>query len=112
MPVAMPTPLVSIVLPTFGRLHYLRATIQSIYRQTWPDWELLIADDGSDSQTREYLHSLTNESRVRVIWLEHTGVPAVVRNAGVRAARGEYVAFLDSDDLWTPQKLALQIQTL
>src|SRR5581483_2094052 len=108
----MPTPLVSIVLPTFGRLHYLRSTIESIYRQTCPDWELLIADDGSDSQTREYLHSLTGESRVRVIWLEHTGLPAVVRNAALREARGTYVAFLDSDDLWMPQKLARQIQIL
>ena len=108
----MPTPLVSIVLPTFGRLHYLRLTIESIQRQTFSAWELLIADDGSDSQTREYLHSLASESHVRVIWLQHTGVPAVVRNAALREARGVYVAFADSDDLWMPQKLARQIQTL
>lgn len=105
-------PLVSIVLPTFGRLHHLRSTVDCIYRQTFADWELLIADDGSDSQTREYLHSLASECRVRVIWLEHTGVPAIVRNAALREARGTYVAFLDSDDLWVPQKLARQIQTL
>ncbi len=105
-------PLVSIVLPTFGRLHHLRSTVDCIYRQTFTDWELLIADDGSDSQTRDYLHSLASERRVRVIWLEHTGVPAIVRNAALREARGTYVAFLDSDDLWLPQKLARQVQTL
>lgn len=108
----MPPPLVSIVLPAFGRLHHLRSTVDCIYRQTFADWELLIGDDGSDSQTREYLHSLASECRVRVIWLEHTGVPAIVRNAALREARGTYVAFLDSDDLWVPQKLARQVQTL
>lgn len=107
-----PQPLVSIVLPTFGRLHYLRSTVECIYRQTCEDWELLIADDGSDPQTREYLSSLTSEPRVKVIWLAHTGVPAIVRNAALREARATYVAFLDSDDLWVPQKLARQIQTL
>src|SRR5512140_1543143 len=109
---AGPPPLVSIVLPTFGRLHYLRLTVGCIQRQSFEDWELLVADDGSDAQTREYLHALGTESRVKVIWLEHTGVPAIVRNAALREARGEYVAFLDSDDLWKPQKLARQIRTL
>lgn len=109
---AMSPPLVSIVLPTFGRLHYLRSTVDCIYRQTFEDWELVIADDGSDSQTREYLGSLAGEPRVRVLWLSHTGVPAIVRNAALREARARYVAFLDSDDLWVPQKLARQIQTL
>jgi glycosyltransferase involved in cell wall biosynthesis len=107
-----PTPLVSIVLPTFGRLHYLRPTVDCIRRQSFEDWELLVADDGSDAETREYLRALATESRVRVIWLAHTGVPARVRNAALREARGQYVAFLDSDDLWEPQKLARQIQTL
>src|SRR5689334_3462667 len=106
-----PQPLVAIVLPTFGRLHYLRSTVDCIYRQTFEDWELIIADDGSDAETREYLHS-AGDSRVRVIWLSHTGVPAIVRNAALREARARYVAFLDSDDLWAPQKLERQVQTL
>ena len=109
---AGPPPLVSIVLPTFGRLHYLRLTVDCIRRQSFEDWELLVADDGSDADTREYLRALATESRVKVIWLEHTGVPAIARNAALREARGKYVAFLDSDDLWKPQKLARQIQTL
>src|SRR6185312_17059667 len=93
-----PTPLVSVVLPTFGRLHYLRPTVDCIRRQSFEDWELLVADDGSDAETREYLRALATESRVRVIWLAHTGVPAIVRNTALHEARGEYVAFLDSDD--------------
>lgn len=105
-------PHVSIVLPTFGRLHYLRQAVECIHRQSFEDWELLVADDGSDTQTQEYLRALATESRVKVIWLEHSGVPAIVRNAALREARGKYVAFQDSDDLWEPQKLVRQIQTL
>ena len=105
-------PLVSIVLPTFGRLQYLRATIGSIYRQTLQDWELVIADDGSDEETRAYLRTLESDSRVKLVWLVHSGIPAIVRNAALHEARGEYIAFLDSDDLWAPEKLARQVETL
>jgi len=104
--------LVSIILPTFGRLKYLRPTIASVYRQTLEDWELIIADDGSDEETRAYLRSLEGDSRVKLVWLKHTGIPAIVRNAALREARGEYVAFLDSDDLWAPEKLLRQVEAL
>ena len=98
-------PLVSIILPTFGRLEYLRQTVASVYRQTLRDWELIVADDGSDAETRAYLRTLEADSRVRLLWLTHTGIPAIVRNSAARSAGGEYVAFLDSDDLWAPEKL-------
>jgi glycosyltransferase involved in cell wall biosynthesis len=110
--VSIQRPLVSIILPTFGRLKYLRATVASVYRQTLQDWELVIADDGSDEETRTYLRTLEADSRIRLVWLQHSGVPAIVRNAALREARGEYVAFLDSDDLWAPEKLARQVETL
>jgi glycosyltransferase involved in cell wall biosynthesis len=105
-------PLVSVILPTFGRLQYLRPTVASVYRQTFEDWELIVADDGSDVETHAYLRTLEADSRVRVLRLTHTGIPAVVRNAGLREARGEYVAFLDSDDLWAPDKLTRQVAIL
>jgi glycosyltransferase involved in cell wall biosynthesis len=105
-------PLVSVILPTFGRLEYLRATVACVYGQTVRDWELLVADDGSDVETRAYLRTLEADSRVRVLWLTHTGVPAIVRNSALREARGEYVAFLDSDDLWAPDKLSRQVAIL
>jgi glycosyltransferase involved in cell wall biosynthesis len=105
-------PVVSIILPTFGRLEYLRPTVASVYRQTLRDWELIVADDGSDAETRAYLRTLETDSRVTLLWLKHTGIPAIVRNAALREARGEYVAFLDSDDLWAPEKLSQQIAIL
>jgi len=105
------SPAVSIIMPTFNRLQYLRPAVESVFRQTLTDWELIIADDGSGADTRAYLRSL-EDPRVKVIWLSHTGVPAVVTNVGLREARGEYVAFLDSDDLWLPEKLAAQVDSL
>lgn len=105
-------PVVSIILPTFGRLQYLRPTVASVYRQTLQDWELIVADDGSDAETRAYLRTLEADSRVTLLWLTHTGSPAIVRNAALHEARGEYVAFLDSDDLWAPDKLSRQVTLL
>jgi glycosyltransferase involved in cell wall biosynthesis len=105
-------PLVSVVLPTFNRLRYLRPAIESVFEQTFQDWELVVADDGSDEDTREYLRMLETDPRVRVLYLSHTGSPAKVRNAGLGHASGKYVAFLDSDDLWLPRKLHAQLETL
>jgi glycosyltransferase involved in cell wall biosynthesis len=103
---------VSVVVPTFNRLRYLQPAIESVYAQTFNDWELIIADDGSDCETRQYLHSLESRPRVTVLWLQHCGRPAMVRNAALQRAVGEYVAFLDSDDLWAARKLERQIETL
>ncbi|MGH8220310.1 MAG: glycosyltransferase [Steroidobacteraceae bacterium] len=106
-------PAVSIVLPTFNRVHYLRPAIASVFAQTFDDWELLIADDGSSEQTVAYLRELeSRESRVKLLLLAHTGRTSVVRNVALRVARGEYVAFLDSDDLWVSAKLEKQIESL
>ncbi|MBV8404220.1 MAG: glycosyltransferase [Gammaproteobacteria bacterium] len=105
-------PIVSIILPTFGRLHYLRQTVASVYAQSLRDWELIVADDGSDEETRAYLRALGADPRVRLLWLPHSGVPAVVRNAALREAQAPYIAFLDSDDLWAAQKLQRQVEAL
>lgn len=104
--------IVSVVLPTFNRLRFLRPTIESVYAQTLADWELVIGDDGSDLKTRQYLQCLADDPRVTVVWLAHTGKPSMVRNAALLRATGEYVAFLDSDDLWAARKLERQIETL
>jgi glycosyltransferase involved in cell wall biosynthesis len=105
-------PAVSVIVPTCNRLRFLRPAIESVYSQTFTDWELIIADDGSDLETRVYLQSLSSDPRVSVLWLPHTGRPSVVRNAALLRASGKYVAFLDSDDLWAPRKLERQIETL
>jgi glycosyltransferase involved in cell wall biosynthesis len=103
---------VSIILPTFNRLDFLRPAIDSVFAQTFEDWELIIADDGSGEDTRNYLRTLDAPPRVKVIWLRHSGRPSVVSNAALREAQGEYVAFLDSDDVWLPNKLETQIASL
>jgi glycosyltransferase involved in cell wall biosynthesis len=104
--------LVSVIIPTFNRPQFLPAAIGSVFNQTFTDWELLIADDGSDEETRAYLRTLERPPRVKIIWLAHTGNPGAVRNAALREATGEYVALLDSDDVWMPMKLELQIAAL
>jgi glycosyltransferase involved in cell wall biosynthesis len=106
------TPVVSVVVPTFNRLEFLLPAIESVFAQTLADWELIIADDGSSAATRAYLQTLHAAPHVKVILLSHTGKPGVVRNAALREAQGEYVAFLDSDDLWLPEKLETQIASL
>jgi glycosyltransferase involved in cell wall biosynthesis len=103
---------VSVILPTFNRLRFLRPAVESVYAQTFTDWELVIADDGSDLETRQYLQSLANEPRVTLLCLTHSGRPATVRNAALSRALGQYVAFLDSDDLWAARKLERQLETL
>lgn len=104
-------PVVSIIMPTFNRLQYLRPAVASVFAQTFQDWNLIIADDGSDAETKAYLQSL-DDPRVTLLLLEHTGKPSVISNIALREASGEYVAYLDSDDLWLPNKLQVQIRSL
>jgi len=106
------TPAVSVVLPTFNRLKYLRPAVDSVFAQSCDDWELIIADDGSGTETMAYLRTLLADARVRLLAMAHSGSPSVVRNAALREARGEYVAFLDSDDVWLPRKLEAQLDAL
>jgi len=108
----MNSPEVSIVLPTFNRLQFLRTAVDSVFAQTFPDWELIVADDGSQGETAAYLAELADLPRIKVLRLTHTGNVPAVRNAACREARGEYIAFLDSDDVWLPEKLALQLASL
>jgi glycosyltransferase involved in cell wall biosynthesis len=105
-------PQVSVVLPTYNRLQYLRSAIASVFGQTFTDWELIVADDGSEGEAAAYVAALANQPKVKVLRLPHTGNPGAVRNAACRVARGEYIAFLDSDDLWLPEKLGLQVASL
>lgn len=107
----MRTPGVSVILPTFNRLAYLREAIDSVLAQTYTDWELIIADDGSADETRTFLRSIRDD-RVKILWLPHCGNPAAVRNRALAEARGIYLAFLDSDDLWAPRKLEIQLDLM
>lgn len=79
--------------------------------QTYTNWELIVADDGSDDGTTEAIRSLNN-SLISVLHLQHSGNIAITRNAGARAGSGPWIAFLDSDDVWVPRRLEIQIQKL
>jgi glycosyltransferase involved in cell wall biosynthesis len=105
-------PRVSVIIPAFNRPQFLREAVESVFAQTFVDWELIIADDGSGVQTSEYLRGLSELSPVKVIWLSHLGIPARARNAGLKESCGEYVAFLDSDDTWEARKLQAQLAVL
>ena len=105
-------PLVSIVMPTYNRLRFLPATVASIFSQTLRGWELIVADDGSDAPARDYLATLERDERVRVLRLDQSGNPGKRRNDALAFARAPLVAFMDSDDLWAPQKLERQLAAL
>jgi glycosyltransferase involved in cell wall biosynthesis len=108
-PVTLPD--ISVILPTFNRRPFLELAIESVFAQTCTDWELIIADDGSEEETRNYLRSIS-APQVRVVWLSRCGNPSRVRNAAIGVARGRYLAFLDSDDIWAPSKLEKQLGAL
>lgn len=105
-------PEISVIMPVFNRAKYLRVAIQSVLAQSFTAWELLIVDDGSDDPETISIVSNYDDPRIRVLRLEHTGRPAAVRNAGMLEARGEYLAFLDSDDVWQPEKLTVQMASV
>jgi glycosyltransferase involved in cell wall biosynthesis len=102
-------PLVSVILPTFNRATWVREAIASVLAQTYVHLELIVVDDGSHDATPEVVQAYGDE--LRYIWQAHVGVSAA-RNRGVAASRGALVAFLDSDDLWLPQKIAAQVTRL
>lgn len=104
----MSSPAVSIIIPTYNRSSFIRRAINSVRQQTWTDYELIVVDDGSTDDTPAILQSIKKtESRLRVVDnARGRHGPAGARNAGLAVARGEWVAFLDSDDEWKPEKLA------
>ena len=101
-------PGVSVTMPTFDRTAFLKQAVDSVLAQTFDDWEMVLADDGSGDETREYLRSIAGP-KVRIVWLEHRGNPSSVRNAAIAVARGRCIAFLGSDDTRTPAKLDEQL---
>lgn len=102
---------VSIITPLFNSSRFLRETIESVKAQTRDDWELICVDDGSIDDSVEIVQSYAaTDFRIRLVRLEQNAGSAVARNAGIDAARGRYIAFLDSDDLWLPHKLETQLE--
>lgn len=104
-------PLVSVVIPTYNRADLIFDTIESVLHQSFEDIEIVIADDGSSDATETVIKQI-NDRRIIYNRCTHSGVPASPRNKAIKAARGEIIAFLDSDDLWLPNKLEKCVELL
>ena len=101
---------VSVIIPTYNRADLIGQAIESVLVQDYPHVEIIVADDGSIDDTAAVVGAYGN--RVRYLALPHRGLPAIARNAGIRVATGKLIAFLDSDDLFLGNKLALQVAAL
>jgi teichuronic acid biosynthesis glycosyltransferase TuaG len=101
---------VSVIIPMYNRTALLKETLDSVLAQTFTDYEIIVVDDGST----EPIDTLIEEYKGKATFIKaaHTGLPAVGRNIGIRISKGEYIAFLDSDDIWLPNKLKVQVQEL
>jgi teichuronic acid biosynthesis glycosyltransferase TuaG len=106
-------PGVSVITPVWNAATTLAATVASVQAQTYGDWEMLLVDDGSTDDSRAVAAALAAaDPRLRLLGWENNRGAAEARNAGIRAARGRYIAFLDADDRWRPEKLARQVAVL
>jgi len=101
------TPLVSVIVPAFNCADYIADSVTSALDQDYPNKEIIVVDDGSTDGTLDALSAF--EGRITVIQQQNSG-SAVARNTGIKAAKGEFIAFLDSDDIWFPGKLAIQTE--
>ena len=98
---------ISIIIPTYNSAQYICEAIESVLNQTYKDFEIIVVDDGSTDNTKEVIKPYLN--KIKYIYQQNSG-PSAARNRGIKEAKGEYIAFLDADDIWLPQKLELQIK--
>ena len=106
-------PKISIVTPAYNCEKYLEEAVNSVLAQSFEDWELLIIDDCSKDATWLRMQTLAKQdNRIRIFQNRQNSGSAATRNNGIRQARGEWIAFLDSDDLWRPEKLERQMSVL
>ena len=101
--------LVSVIMPSWNTGKFIAESIQSVINQTYSNWELIIVDDCSNDNTDSVVKQFLSDSRIKYFKNEHNSGAAVTRNKALREANGEWIAFLDSDDLWLPEKLEKQI---
>ena len=102
-------PKVSIIMPTYNRAEYILETIESIRNQTYSIWELIIVDDGSEDKTEELVAQI-GDTRIQFLKAGKVGVGVKLRSIGIDKASGEFIAFMDSDDLWDKEKLERQLK--
>lgn len=102
--------LVSIIMPSYNTANYIAASIQSVLDQTYQNWELIIVDDCSTDNTDAVVAPFLSDTRIRYLKNEQNSGAAISRNRALREAKGRWIAFLDSDDLWYPTKLEAQLK--
>ncbi|MBU4140009.1 MAG: glycosyltransferase, partial [Euryarchaeota archaeon] len=102
-------PTVSVIIPTFNRANYLKNSVQSVLSQTIKDLEIIVINNYSTDNTLEVI-SAFNDERIKIINFKNGGVIARSRNQGMLQSSGKYISFLDDDDLWSPDKLEIQIK--
>lgn len=103
--------LISIITPVYNAERFIQETIDSVQKQTYQHWELILVDDCSQDQSAEIIRRASqSDQRIKLITLSENSGAAVARNCGLQAARGTYIAFIDSDDQWMADKLSLQLQ--
>ena len=107
MKITKRNPLVSVIIPTYNRGWIIKEAIDSVLAQDYTEFELIVVDDGSTDHTSDVLDSYGDD--IKVLFQKNKGVSAA-RNRGIAEASGKFIAFLDSDDLWLPQKLTVQIE--
>lgn len=100
--------LISVIIPVHNGESFVRRTVVTLQNQTYQNWEALFVDDCSEDATVQILKSF-DDTRIRIIQLEINVGPAIARNRAIEASTGSYIAFLDSDDVWAPQKLEKQV---
>ncbi len=100
-------PQVSVIIPTYNYGHFIKEAIMSVLSQSYSDLEVIVVDDGSTDETSSIISSV-KDSRISYIYQENQGL-ASARNSGIEIASGEYIGFLDADDIWMPNKLELQL---
>jgi len=104
---------VSVIVPTYNRSAALKQAIKSVSHQTYPVHEIVVVDDGSTDNTKSLISQISKvHHQIKYIKIRHSGLPAIARNAGITIATGEYIAFLDSDDIWDKNKLKIQIREM
>ena len=101
-------PLVSVIITTYNRREFVREAIESVQRQDFSDYEIIVVDDGSTDGTEEFLKEFNT---IHYFYQKNQGVSRA-RNQGLKLARGDYICFLDSDDLWLPRKLSIQTKVM
>ena len=105
-------PLVSIIMPSYNHGRHIAKSIDSIIKQTYTNWELIIVDNNSTDNTKKILSKYENNDKIKTFYVKNNGIIAYSRNIGIKNSRADYIAFIDSDDIWLNNKLEICIPVI